>query len=212
MYKSKEIAKLLLDIKAVTLSPKAPYTWASGIKSPIYCDNRLTISYPKVRKIISEELVKLIKNEYPEVEAIVGTATAGIPQAAWVSDMMELPMAYVRSSSKAHGKNNQIEGQLKAGTKVVVIEDLISTGGSSIQACEALIEAGIEVLSVVSIFSYEMLKASENFKKANINFKSLVTLSILKEEAVKLNYINDDSLDSIALWAQDPEEYTKQYL
>lgn len=212
MYKSKEIAKLLLDIKAVTLSPEAPYTWASGIKSPIYCDNRLTISYPKVRKTITEELVKLIQDEYPEVEAIVGTATAGIPQACWVSDMMELPMAYVRSTSKAHGKNNQIEGDLKAGAKVVVIEDLISTGGSSIQACEALIEANIEVLSVVSIFSYEMLKASENFKNANINFKSLVTLSTLKEEAVKLNYINSESLDSIALWAKDPEEYTKQYI
>lgn len=212
MYKSKEIAKLLLDIKAVTLSPEAPYTWASGIKSPIYCDNRLTISYPKVRKTITEELVKLIQDEYPEVEAIIGTATAGIPQACWVSDMMELPMAYVRSTSKAHGKNNQIEGDLKAGAKVVVIEDLISTGGSSIQACEALIEANIEVLSVVSIFSYEMLKASENFKNANINFKSLVTLSTLKEEAVKLNYINSESLDSIALWAKDPEEYTKQYI
>lgn len=212
MYKSKEIAKLLLDIKAVTLSPEAPYTWASGIKSPIYCDNRLTISYPKVRKTITEELVKLIQDEYPEVEAIVGTATAGIPQACWVSDMMELPMAYVRSTNKAHGKNNQIEGDLKVGAKVVVIEDLISTGGSSIQACEALIEANIEVLSVVSIFSYEMLKASENFINANINFKSLVTLSTLKEEAVKLNYINSESLDSIALWAKDPEEYTKQYI
>lgn len=211
MERSKEVAKYLLDIKAVTLSPEAPYTWASGIKSPIYCDNRLTISYPEVRKSITKYLVQLIKENFLEVEAIVGTATAGIPQACWIADEMNLPMAYVRSSNKEHGKGNQIEGTLKKGTKVVVIEDLISTGGSSIKACNALNDEGIEVLGVVSIFSYEMDKAKENFSKANIEYKSLVSLTTLLEKAVSLNYINEESLESIDLWSSDPLAYTKKF-
>lgn len=211
MNTEKEIAALLLNIKAVTLSPSEPYTWASGLKSPIYCDNRLTISYPEARKKITKELVTLIKSEYPEVEAIVGTATAGIPQACWVADDMDLPMAYVRASSKDHGKNNQIEGHLKEGSKVVVIEDLISTGGSSIQACEALQASGIEVLSVVSIFSYEMKKSTENFSDANIPFKSLSTFSVLVKEAETLQYIDQKELDSLQLWSKNPQAYSNIY-
>lgn len=211
MNTEQTIATLLLDIEAVTLSPNDPYTWASGLKSPIYCDNRLTISYPEVRKTITQELVTLIQNSYPEVDAIVGTATAGIPQACWVADDMNLPMAYVRATSKEHGKNNQIEGRLKAGSKVVVIEDLISTGGSSILACEALEESGMEVLAVVAIFSYEMKKATENFEKAQIVFQTLSRFSVLIEQAQKLEYIDQKELESLQLWSKNPQAYSNIY-
>lgn len=211
MNTEQTIATLLLDIEAVTLSPNDPYTWASGLKSPIYCDNRLTISYPEVRKTITQELVTLIQNSYPEVDAIVGTATAGIPQACWVADDMNLPMAYVRATSKEHGKNNQIEGRLKAGSKVVVIEDLISTGGSSILACEALEESGMEVLAVVAIFSYEMKKATENFEKAKILFQTLSRFSVLIEQAQKLEYIDQKELESLQLWSKNPQAYSNIY-
>ncbi|MDU1643003.1 orotate phosphoribosyltransferase, partial [Peptoniphilus harei] len=150
----REIAKILLKLKAVTLSPEDPYTWASGIKSPIYCDNRLTLSYPEERSQVEKGLVDLIKKEYPEVEYIMGTATAGIPHAAIIADAMELPMGFVRSSNKDHGKQNKIEGAKIDGAKVVVIEDLFSTGGSSIEAAKALEEVGYEVLGIVSIFTY----------------------------------------------------------
>lgn len=211
MNTEQTIATLLLDIEAVTLSPNDPYTWASGLKSPIYCDNRLTISYPEVRKTITQELVTLIQKSYPEVDAIVGTATAGIPQACWVADDMNLPMAYVRATSKEHGKNNQIEGRLKAGSKVVVIEDLISTGGSSILACEALEESGMEVLAVVAIFSYEMKKATENFEKAQIPFQTLSRFSVLIEQAQKLEYIDQKELESLQLWSKNPQAYSNIY-
>lgn len=211
MNTEQTIATLLLDIEAVTLSPNDPYTWASGLKSPIYCDNRLTISYPEVRKTITQELVTLIQKSYPEVDAIVGTATAGIPQACWVADDMNLPMAYVRATSKEHGKNNQIEGRLKAGSKVVVIEDLISTGGSSILACEALEESGMEVLAVVAIFSYEMKKATENFEKAKILFQTLSRFSVLIEQAQKLEYIDQKELESLQLWSKNPQAYSNIY-
>lgn len=208
---SKEVAKSLLEIKAVTLSPDEPYTWASGLKSPIYCDNRLTISYPEVRKAITEGLVELIKKYYPEVDAIVGTATAGIPQACWISDQLHLPMAYVRSSSKSHGKTNQIEGYLKPNSKVVVIEDLISTGGSSIKACEALVEEGMEVLSVMAIFTYEMSKAEENFSNANIKLHTLSNYTTLTKEALSLNYIDENQLKSLVEWRKDPQAYSSKF-
>lgn len=211
METSKVIAKHLLDIKAVTLSPQEPYTWASGLRSPIYCDNRLTISYPEVRQTITEGLVNLIKEKYPEVDAIVGTATAGIPQACWIADSMNLPMAYVRASNKDHGKNNQIEGYLKEGSKVVVIEDLISTGGSSILACDALADQNIEVLGVVAIFSYEMNKAINNFKEAKIPFDTLSSFSVLINEAVSLQYISEEDLESIKLWSNDPQAYSDSF-
>lgn len=211
MNTEKQIARLLLDIEAVTLSPSKPYTWASGLKSPIYCDNRLTISYPEVRQTITKKLVSLIKEHYPEVTAIVGTATAGIPQACWIADDLNLPMAYVRASSKEHGKNNKIEGRLKEGAKVVVVEDLISTGGSSIQACEALKEGKAEVLGVVAIFSYEMKKATDNFKNANIDFKTLSTFSTLIKEAQDLEYIDQKDLESLQLWSKNPQLYSDMH-
>lgn len=160
-----EIAKRLLEIEAVSLSPDEPFTWASGIKSPIYCDNRLTMSYPEVRDEVAAGLVTLIKEHFSDVEVIAGTATAGIPHAAFVSQKMALPMSYVRSSSKKHGKGNQIEGLVKPGQKVVVVEDLISTGGSAIDAADALKEHGAEVLGIVAIFSYQLKKVRSAYKQ-----------------------------------------------
>lgn len=208
MNTEQTIATLLLDIEAVTLSPNDPYTWASGLKSPIYCDNRLTISYPEVRKTITQELVTLIQKSYPEVDAIVGTATAGIPQACWVADDMNLPMAYVRATSKEHGKNNQIEGRLKAGSKVVVIEDLISTGGSVLRAVEAVKEDGYEVLGVAAVFTYELEKARQNFK--SVKLETLSNYSSLIEQAAISGYVSQEDLENLKLWREDPENYPPQ--
>ncbi|MER2237119.1 MAG: orotate phosphoribosyltransferase, partial [Psychrobacillus sp.] len=163
-----KIAKALLEIGAVELKPNDPFTWASGIESPIYCDNRITMSSPVIRKDIAKGLAEAIQKNFPETEALAGTATAGIPHAAWVSDVLELPMMYVRSKAKEHGRGNQIEGKIVTGQKVVVVEDLISTGGSSLTAVEALQKAGLEVLGVVSIFTYGLPKAEESFKEAEI--------------------------------------------
>lgn len=207
---AQEIAGNLLEIKAVTLSPKEPYTWASGIKSPIYCDNRVTMSYPQIRKNIAIGLKNLIEEKYPDVEYIVGTATAGIPQACWIADLMELPMIYVRPEAKQHGRAKQIEGYIPEGTKVVVVEDLISTGGSSIKAIEALKENNIECLGVVAIFTYELQQATENFEKSNIAFDTLSNYSTLLEVAESLNYISKDDLESLNLWKQNPIAYTEQ--
>ncbi len=181
--KNKEIAEALIKIKAVELRPNKNdwFTWASGIKSPIYCDNRLTLSYPEIRKKIAISIAEIIKNNYDEVECIAGTATAGIPHAAWISDVLNLPMIYVRSSNKDHGKNNQIEGRVEVGKKVVLIEDLISTGISSVNAALALKDAGIEILAVISIFNYNLAKAEENFKKNNIKYESLTDYDTLME-------------------------------
>lgn len=209
--KDKIIANHLLDAEAVTLSPLVPYTWVSGLKAPIYCDNRITISFVDIRKDITNSFVEEIKARFPEVDAIVGTATAGIPQACWIADKMDLPTAYVRSKSKGHGKTNQIEGRLKPGSKVVVIEDLISTGGSSIVACEALIEAGFEVLAVYSVFTYEMSIAKENFEKANIKNLSLTSYSVLIEEAKKRNFIDDKGLEMLKSWQEDPKKYSELF-
>lgn len=205
-----EVASNLLEIKAVTLSPKDPYTWASGIKSPIYCDNRVTMSYPQIRKAIAIGLKNIIEEKYPEVEYIVGTATAGIPQACWIADLMELPMIYVRPEAKQHGRGKQIEGYIPEGTKVVVIEDLISTGGSSIKAIEALKDNKIECLGVVAIFTYELQQATENFANASVTFDTLSNYSTLLEVAQSLNYISEDDLESLNLWKKDPTAYTKQ--
>lgn len=155
----KIIAKDLLDIKAVFLRPNEPFTWASGIKSPIYCDNRLTLSYPKVRKDVEQGLAQLVKDNFPDAECLMGTATAGIAHAALAADILDLPMGYVRGGAKSHGRNNRIEGVVKEGMKVVVVEDLISTGGSSLECVEALREAGCEVLGLVAIFTYGLDKA-----------------------------------------------------
>lgn len=199
-----KIAKHLLDIEAVSLSPDTPYTWASGMKSPIYCDNRVTISYPNVRKDITDAFVALIQKHYPEVDAIVGTATAGIPQACWVSDAMDLPMAYVRAEAKGHGRTQSIEGKLTPGSKVVVIEDLISTGGSSVRACNVLKDADIEVLGVAAIFTYELNKATETFDAAGIPCHTISNYSTLISVADHLTPKQQELLRS---WKKDPENY-----
>ncbi len=202
----KELANALLEIKAVFLSPNEPFTWASGIKSPIYCDNRLTLSYPHVRTLIENGLANKIKKEFPEVEMLMGTATAGIAHAALVADILNLPMGYVRGSAKSHGRNNQIEGLSIPGTKVVVVEDLISTGGSSIEVVEALKEAGLVVLGVVSIFTYNLEAAKENFEKANVKAVSIVDYDALIKEAILSNYISEKDMDKLIAWKMNPKD------
>jgi orotate phosphoribosyltransferase len=202
----REIAKILLKLKAVTLSPEDPYTWASGIKSPIYCDNRLTLSYPEERSQVEKGLVDLIKKEYSEVEYIMGTATAGIPHAAIIADAMELPMGFVRSSNKDHGKQNKIEGAKIDGAKVVVIEDLFSTGGSSIEAAKALEEVGYQVLGIVSIFTYNMKNAEENFKTAGFKHNSLTSFDELIEVAHEMDYIKESEIEKLKLFRDNPKD------
>jgi orotate phosphoribosyltransferase len=178
-----EIAQILLDVKAVHLSPDDPFTWTSGIKSPIYCDNRQIISYPEHRKIIANEFAKIIKRDYPQVQVIAGTATAGIPHAAFVAEALNLPMIYVRSSSKGHGLENLIEGKLDKDSKVVVIEDMVSTGKSSVAAVKAVEEAGAKVLKTYSIFTYGLQKSENAFKEINHSYQALCTVDTLLDVA-----------------------------
>ena len=185
----KEIAKELLSIKAVFLRPEEPFTWASGIKSPIYCDNRLTLSAPAVREKVEAGLAKLVREHFPACEALMGTSTAGIAHAAITATLLGLPMGYVRGEAKSHGRTNRIEGRLDPGTKVVVVEDLISTGGSVIDVVEALREAGAEVLGIVSIFTYGLRKGVERLAAANVVNHSLSNLDALVDVAVEQNYI-----------------------
>jgi len=206
----KQIAKELLNIKAVFLNPTEPFTWSSGIKSPIYCDNRLTLSYPAVRKQIADGLVSMIREHFPEVDVIAGTATAGIPHAAWVSEHMDLPMCYVRSKAKGHGKGNQIEGKVLPGQKVVVIEDLISTGGSCITAVEALRESECEVLGVAAIFTYELQKGTDALSEHGIEAVSLSDYSSLLEAAGEEGLISGADLIELKEWRRDPEGWKKQ--
>ncbi|MEH7882834.1 orotate phosphoribosyltransferase [Bacillus sp. JJ1609] len=203
----KEIAGALLEIEAVSLQLEAPFTWSSGLKSPIYCDNRLTLTYPDVRRKVAEGLKNLIVANFPGAEVIAGTATAGIPHAAWVSELMDLPMSYVRSKAKGHGKGNQIEGRVTAGQKVVVIEDLISTGGSVIEAVEALREAGCEVLGVVSIFTYELEKGEQQLESAGITAYSLTDFTTLSNLAEEKGLISKENLESLAEWRKNPAEW-----
>ncbi|MEW4283793.1 orotate phosphoribosyltransferase [Priestia koreensis] len=200
----KEIAQHLITIEAVCLEPNNPFTWASGIKSPIYCDNRLTLSYPHVRKEIAKGLQHLIKTYFNNVEVIAGTATAGIPHAAWISEGLELPMCYVRSKAKEHGRGNQIEGKVEKGQRVVVVEDLISTGGSVMTAVNALKEQGCDVLGVVSIFTYEMEAARELFKKEGLISYSLTDYSTLVQVAVEKGTIEEADLEKLLKWREDP--------
>jgi orotate phosphoribosyltransferase len=202
-----EIAKKLLDIEAVFLNPAEPFTWSSGMKSPIYCDNRLTMSFPSVRNDIANGLSEIIKKHFPEAEVIAGTATAGIPHAAWVSEKLNLPMCYVRSKAKAHGKGNQIEGKVAAGQKVVVVEDLISTGGSCITAVEALREAGCEVLGVAAIFTYELEKGKAMLEEHKIDAYSLSDYSSLLQVALDHSIIKEDELEQLKKWRENPEEW-----
>lgn len=208
----KLIAGRLLEIEAVSLKPNEPFTWASGLKSPIYCDNRLTLSFPGIRREIATGLKELILEKFPEVEVVAGTATAGIPHAAWVSELLDLPMCYVRSKAKGHGKGNQIEGKVSDGQKVVVVEDLISTGGSVITAVAALREAGCDVLGVVSIFTYELDKGKDMLAHAEILTYSLTDFSTLVEVAEEKGYIKEEDMASLMEWKKDPGEWGKLFL
>jgi orotate phosphoribosyltransferase len=207
----KLIAEKLLTINAVALKPNEPFTWTSGLRSPIYCDNRLTLSYPEVRKEIARGLQSIILEKYSGAEVIAGTATAGIPHAAWVSELLNLPMCYVRSKAKGHGKGNQIEGKVEAGQKVVVVEDLISTGGSVITAVQALREAGCEVLGVVSIFTYGLEKGREAFAQEEIKSESLTDFANLVDVAIDKNYISKDDQESLLSWSKSPSEWSKRF-
>ena len=200
MTLERKLAKELLAIEAVALRPNDYFTWTSGIKSPIYCDNRITMSYPSIRREIAAGMVEVIKEKYPAVEVVAGTATAGIPHAAWVSELLDLPMIYVRDSAKKHGKTNQIEGRVLEGQKVVIIEDLISTGLSSLKVAKALREAGAEVLGVVAIFSYELKKAHEAFTQAEVEYVTLTNYPVLVEEAVASDFIHQDDVEKLLEW------------
>lgn len=206
----KNIAKDLLAIEAVFLSPNEPFTWASGLKSPIYCDNRITMSYPKVRKAIAQGLAEKIKQAFPDVEVIAGTATAGIPHAAWVAETLDLPMVYIRSKAKDHGKGNQIEGRIFEGQKMVVIEDLISTGQSVLEATEAAKREGANVLGVAAIFTYELPAGEENFAKAELPLFTLTNYSVLIETALAEKYIDEAELALLKEWKKNPADWLKQ--
>ncbi|MDE5714528.1 MAG: orotate phosphoribosyltransferase [Anaeroplasmataceae bacterium] len=201
-----QIAKNLLKIKAVFLKPNDPFTWASGIKSPIYCDNRLTLSYVDVRDRVENGLVELIKTYYPEAEVIMGTSTAGIAHAAYVSHLLHLPMGYVRGGAKDHGRGNQIEGVIPVGKKVVVIEDLISTAGSSIEVVEVLREAGAIVLGIASIFTYNLQKGKERLKEANVINHSLSNFEVLIDVAANENYISKEDIQKILKFQNNPND------
>ena len=202
----KKIAKDLLSIGAVFLRPEQPFTWASGIKSPIYCDNRLTLTAPEVRNHVEEGLAELIRKHYPEVEVLMGTSTAGIAHAAITATILNLPMGYVRSGSKDHGRGNQIEGKLEAGQKVVVVEDLISTGGSCIEVVEALRNAGADVLGIVSIFTYGMQKGLDRLAAAEAKNYSLSNLDALVEVAAEEGYIKAEDKERILKFRNNPSD------
>ncbi|BEP30044.1 orotate phosphoribosyltransferase [Helicovermis profundi] len=205
-----EITKGLLEIGAVSVKDENNlFTWVSGIKSPIYCDNRLIISYPDFRKKVANEFCKMIKKDFNEYDVIAGTATAGIPHAMLVADILDKPMIYVRSGKKAHGKGNQIEGVLKNGDRVILIEDLFSTGGSSINAVEAIEEAGAKVLKVYGIFNYNFSKLSEAFKNINKEFETITDYNNLIEYLSQTKKFNKESIDLLKKWNKNPTMFTK---
>jgi len=201
---AKKTAEYLLQIKAIKLQPSNPFTWASGWKSPIYCDNRKTLSFPEVRSFIRDSFADMIKELYPGAEMIAGVATGAIAHGALAADKMGLPFIYVRSGAKEHGLGNQIEGYYEKGQKVVVIEDLISTGGSSLSAVKALREAGCEVLGMVAIFTYEFKKASDGFASENCKLDTLSNYTALIETAVKTGYIGETEVETLKKWRVDP--------
>jgi orotate phosphoribosyltransferase len=204
---AKKTAEYLLQIKAIKLQPSNPFTWASGWKSPIYCDNRKTLSFPEVRSFIRDSFVSLIKHLYPEAEMIAGVATGAISHGALVADRLELPFIYVRSGAKEHGLGNQIEGYYEKGQKVVVVEDLISTGGSSLNAVKALREAGCVVLGMVAIFTYEFKKASDGFAEEKCPLNTLCNYSTLIETAVSTEYIGTSEVETLKKWRVDPSNW-----
>ncbi|MDP5120362.1 MAG: orotate phosphoribosyltransferase [Spirosomaceae bacterium] len=207
MTTARKVASILLETKAVKLSPSKPFQWSSGWKSPIYCDNRITLSDVESRTFIKKALSKLIKRAFPEAEGIAGVATAGIAQGALVADYLKLPFAYVRPKPKEHGMGNQIEGRIEQGQKVVVLEDLISTGGSSLKAVEALRAAGVEVIGMVAIFTYGFKLADDNFDEYGVQLKTLSNYKFLIDEAVNQNYVAESDLESLKKWRQNPAKW-----
>ncbi|MBC7407988.1 MAG: orotate phosphoribosyltransferase [Arcicella sp.] len=204
---AENVASMLLEVKAVRLNPDRPFKWASGWNSPIYCDNRITLSYPKVRSAIKNGLSSAVQAYFADVDIIAGVATAGIAQGALVADWLELPFCYVRPEPKKHGMGNQIEGYIKAGQKVVLVEDLVSTGGSSLKAVDALREAGANVLGMVSIFTYGFEIAKSNFAEKNLKFYSLSDYDTLIGEAVKQKYVSESQLITLHEWRNNPAEW-----
>ena len=202
----REIAKGLLEIGAVFFRPEEPFTWASGIKSPVYCDNRLTLTAPEVRTHVEEGLAEVIRSEYPEAQVLMGTSTAGIAHAAITGHIMGLPMGYVRSGSKDHGRQNQIEGKLLPGQKVVVVEDLISTGGSCLDVVNVLREAGAEVLGIASIFTYGMQKGVERLAAANVKNVSLTNFDVIARIAAEENYIRPEDVQRLLAFRDNPSD------
>jgi len=201
---AEKIAESLLQIKAIKLQPQNPFTWASGWKSPIYCDNRISLSHPAIRTYIRQKLAEVVQNEFGSVEMISGVATAGIPQGVLVAQDLGLPFTYVRSSNKDHGRQNQIEGEIVSGQRVVVVEDLISTGKSSLKAVEALREAGCNVVGLVSIFTYGFEEAVKNFAEAKCEAISLCDFETLIEVAAKYNYIHQEDIELLQDWRVEP--------
>lgn len=202
------VAGKLLEIKAVKLQPEKPFTWASGWKSPIYCDNRKTLSYPEVRSLIKVELARIVMEKYPDAEAIAGVATGAIAQGALVADLLGLPFVYIRSSKKDHGMENLVEGYIEEGRKVVVIEDLISTGGSSLKAVQAIRdEKKCEVLGMVAIFTYGFPLAEEQFRNANVELTTLSNYEAVIEKALQINYIPESALPTLKEWRKDPSHW-----
>ncbi len=206
---SKDIAGELLKIKAIKLNPAKPFVWASGWKSPIYCDNRKTLSFPKVRTLIKEAFVSVIKEKYPDTEVIAGVATGAIAQGALVAEAMNLPFVYIRSSAKKHGMTNIIEGELKKGQKVVVIEDLVSTGGSSLKAVNALRNSEAEVLGMIAVFSYGFKIAENNFSENNCELTTLSNYETMINIACETNYIKENEIETLKLWREKPESWGK---
>ena len=204
-----KVASLLLSVDAIKLNVEKPFLWSSGWKSPIYCDNRLSLSYPDVRKTIKESLAAAVREGFPAAEAVAGVATAGIPQGALVADVLDLPFLYVRPKPKDHGMENLIEGKITKGQKIVVIEDLVSTGGSSLKAVEALRKAGAEVIGMVSVFSYGFEIAEKNFRDANVRLISLCDYGYLLRYALEKNHITEDQLTSLKAWRVDPANWKK---
>ena len=204
---AEQVASHLLQIKAIKLEPNHPFTWASGWKSPIYCDNRKTLSYPEVRTYIRDQFVNLIKTKYPQVELIAGVATGAIAQGALVAQELGLPFVYVRSAAKNHGLENLIEGEYKEGQKVVVVEDLISTGGSSLSAVAALRDAGCEVLGMTAIFTYGFPVAEQKFEQAGVSLDTLSNYDTLIQLAVEQGYIKEEELDFLRRWRKNPSEF-----
>ena len=204
----KFIAGKLLQVKAVKLQLVNPFTWASGWKSPIYCDNRKTLSYPDVRSIIKIELARLICENFPETTAIAGVATGGVPQGALVADLLGFPFVYIRSAPKGHGLENLIEGDLKSDAKVVIVEDLVSTGGSSLKAVTAVRNNGCEVVGMVAIFTHGFPVAEKQFKEANVPLFTLSNYNAVIEEALRINYISEADIDILQVWRKDPANWS----